>query len=689
MRKRHVQSPGCSSMNDDVSKNPTPRMNLSNCPSLTHLTLIRFITSASDLNTIALSIKGSIVSKLDVSKSTGITGALSVFLSHNFPSLEHLILSDCGLNSDDLSSLVKASSEGRLPELKHLDLSDNEAIRGQWRHLFSHDHQWSHLLSLNVKQDVQFHEEYHDLVHAVQLGALPNLRHLSLSSKNVECLQKCLSVTWPSIQNLDIRSAVKHSSNEHVQVHQQVVTTVERGSLPQLHTFSVTSKFVLIDLTTMLNSLEIFCTANEQLHHLPEACSSLLNTSLSTEISEPYISYLQGLKDMNLATHLANRGEHIGEYMDIYFGSKLFKMKYHFPGDFSQQPFDLGKICSILLEKFELSDIPESVRPPLKSIIVFFCQKGQSFLDGEPLHLMPVASQLHDLLDTFDDVSPVDLSLFKSLVEIGCKNFQCALNGQPLDLQSVCPLLKEWIGRSPSVHKPVRPLLESIVDAVESVLVGNQSNYKSASSKIHEWVELVSYLPNCPTFLHSQLKFMADVFCTFLNCFFTKPLDLQPFSRLWGEWIETSSDKYIEESEFPVDLRKLKCVVEVILTFMECAFNRPFSLLPVCDVVHKWVGTSPGLSECDKSICKWLADVWCIRLEQILSGKLQTLFSVVPEVDPSLVNRMLSPDTETYLQKFSSEQLTNSINFHLLRVSKYQLRKHGIRVYTHFSVSEK
>ena len=342
-------------------------------------------------------------------------------------------------------------------------------------------------MSLNVKQDVQFHEEYHDLVHAVQLGALPNLRHLSLSSHNAECLQNCLSVTWPSVDNIDIRSAFKHNSNEHVQVYQQVVTAVERGSLPQLHILSVTSKFVpkCIDPTKVLNSLDdlmAYSTAHVQLHELTEACSSLLTTSLSTETSESYISYLQGLQDVNLAIHLANIAEHIGNY----FNSKIFRMIYHFPGDTFQQPFDLQKIRGILHESLEVSDKPQSERMRLKSIIDISCQKGQSFLDGEPLDLMPVSSQLQDWLDTFDDVPPVDLSLFKSLVEFGCKNFQCAFNRQPLDLQPVCPLFKEWIGHSPSVNDPVRPLLESVVDAVESVLVGNKSNFKSASSKMKE-----------------------------------------------------------------------------------------------------------------------------------------------------------------------------------------------------------
>ena len=360
-----------------------------------------------------------------------------------------------------------------------------------------------------------------------------------------------------------------------------------------------------------------------------------------------------------------------------------------FSGDSFQQPSDLEKIRGILHESLLDFETPQSDRIRLKSIIDICCQKWQSCLDGEPLDLMSVSSQLQDWLDTFDDVSPVDLSLFKSLVEIGCKNFQCALNGQPLDLRPVCPLLKEWIARSPSANDQVRPLLKAAVDAVESVLVGNKSNFKSASSEIYASTENVLDSPDWSASQRSMVKFITHVFSTILNCFFTEPLDLQSVSRLLHEWIDTSSDKYIDPSEFPADHRTIKCVADGVLTFVECVFNRPFSLQPVCDVLHKYIDTSPGLSECDKSIRKWTADAMCIGLQQMISGKLLTLFSAVPEVYPSLVNRMLSPDAQNYFRKVSSEQLANATNSNLVRVSKYKLRKRGIRVYAHFAVSEK
>ena len=152
--------------------------NVLNSRSLTRLTLNRFICSPLHLNTAAMSAQSSEVTNLDISHSSGISGTLSTLLCHTFPSLETLILSDCGLNSEDLTSLAQASVEGRLPELKHLNMSDNEATIGQWRHLFSFRQRWSHLLSLNVKQDMSTgHDQHLDaLLHSVRLGALGKLQ---------------------------------------------------------------------------------------------------------------------------------------------------------------------------------------------------------------------------------------------------------------------------------------------------------------------------------------------------------------------------------------------------------------------------------------------------------------------------------------------------------------------------------
>ena len=57
------------------------------------------------------------------------TGTLSILLCHSFPSLDTLILSDCAVNSDDLSSLAQATVKLRLPQLRHLDIPTTVVLK--------------------------------------------------------------------------------------------------------------------------------------------------------------------------------------------------------------------------------------------------------------------------------------------------------------------------------------------------------------------------------------------------------------------------------------------------------------------------------------------------------------------------------------------------------------------------------
>ena len=253
------------------------------------------------------------MSKLDISHSSGISGTLYTFLCHSFPSLEALILSDCGLNSDDLSSLAQASVEGRLPELKHLNLSDNKVTIGQWRHLFTHGQKWSHLLSLKIKQklDRKFREDYLHLVNQVRLGALKNIQHLTLCCDNNLSGQSYLNAAWPNVQSLDIHSPFKFNSTELVEVFQQVVTSVEKSLLPKFHTLTVTSKIVFKFFEGDPASLrEIIQRGVEQyrVHEMLDDHSSLLIVSVCTEPSEAFVKYLQRMWYVNMVA---------GQYSEI------------------------------------------------------------------------------------------------------------------------------------------------------------------------------------------------------------------------------------------------------------------------------------------------------------------------------------------------------------------------------------
>ena len=60
---------------------------------------------------------------LDISVNPRIS--VYVLMRHNFPQLNILIIRKCELSTKDPSSLAQASNLGRLPELRHLDLSLN------------------------------------------------------------------------------------------------------------------------------------------------------------------------------------------------------------------------------------------------------------------------------------------------------------------------------------------------------------------------------------------------------------------------------------------------------------------------------------------------------------------------------------------------------------------------------------
>ena len=68
------------------------------------------------------------VTELGIYSWNGMTGNFSKLFCHHLPLLKTLILCDCKLNSQDLQSLADANVNSRLPNLKHLDLSENGIV---------------------------------------------------------------------------------------------------------------------------------------------------------------------------------------------------------------------------------------------------------------------------------------------------------------------------------------------------------------------------------------------------------------------------------------------------------------------------------------------------------------------------------------------------------------------------------
>ena len=90
------------------------------------------------------------VTELGIYSWDGMTGNFSKLFCHHLPLLKTLILCDCKLDSQDLHSLADANVNSRLPNLKHLDLSENGIVLSDFMHLFDHQCTWNHLLSLNI-----------------------------------------------------------------------------------------------------------------------------------------------------------------------------------------------------------------------------------------------------------------------------------------------------------------------------------------------------------------------------------------------------------------------------------------------------------------------------------------------------------------------------------------------------------
>ena len=85
---------------------------------------------------------------LNIGRSQGIEGNLSVLLRHGLQSLETLRLGDCKLNSDDVRCLTEAREQGKLPKLKLLHLPIN--LKGARKMLVRNEADWDTWRGVNV-----------------------------------------------------------------------------------------------------------------------------------------------------------------------------------------------------------------------------------------------------------------------------------------------------------------------------------------------------------------------------------------------------------------------------------------------------------------------------------------------------------------------------------------------------------
>ena len=106
-----------------------------------------------------------------------------VIEKNSFPFLKRLVIHSCALTKENIRSLVEANQEGRLPQLKHLDISDNGLSRIELESLFLGGCTWNHLLSLNmfINENLMNPGSILDCLNrAVSRGCLSSLQELAI-----------------------------------------------------------------------------------------------------------------------------------------------------------------------------------------------------------------------------------------------------------------------------------------------------------------------------------------------------------------------------------------------------------------------------------------------------------------------------------------------------------------------------
>ena len=148
-------------------------------PHLNALTL-RLIKTSSLIPSLVEKLKTWKLEKLDISHNIEVSGNLHLLVGNVLPSLRSLIVISCRLNTDDFRSLVEANEKGRLPELKYLDISDN--FVNVYVLLSAEFHS---LQGLIVRKCGLDRDRLRILALANAAGKLPELRHLDISENGL------------------------------------------------------------------------------------------------------------------------------------------------------------------------------------------------------------------------------------------------------------------------------------------------------------------------------------------------------------------------------------------------------------------------------------------------------------------------------------------------------------------------
>ena len=150
-----------------------------------------------------------------------------VIANSSFPLLKKLVIRDCDSLKKNIGILVDANQEDRLPQLTHLDISNNVLLKAEFKRLFDGGCTWNHLLSLNLLGNKGDDDGVIDcLYEAVNHGCLSSLQELAINTFEVR------KTCWPQLKKLYLL----YFRFDHLE---KLVKSTNQGFLPVLHSVCV------------------------------------------------------------------------------------------------------------------------------------------------------------------------------------------------------------------------------------------------------------------------------------------------------------------------------------------------------------------------------------------------------------------------------------------------------------------
>ena len=193
------------------------------------------------------------------------------------------------MNSDDFRSLAQANKKGRLPKLKHLDISQNQNSKIERESFFCCDARWEELNCLIIDRV----EEGSSNIFSQPNDCLVNLKDVIFHSPGKGILDENCSKRWVSLTKVEMTCFIEDFTNTMI----GFVYNVERGNLPSLQTIKIKVLMYVINSSVFLPNL--WETLNKKLQ--PSLCQTVMVSLMNMDrcLSDETICELSNNKNLS------------------------------------------------------------------------------------------------------------------------------------------------------------------------------------------------------------------------------------------------------------------------------------------------------------------------------------------------------------------------------------------------------